>query len=201
MASPKHPSLLVYGDTEKLSFPLMLILGREFNGVGDVVRRVGQYNWSESPRSLFWNTTYRLIAQVAGFSEGMALKDFCSTRRSSPIALSNALPAAIPDGATASQKSRLRKAIPESLIHEHASFVLAGALGTRVKLVLLSGADGPDFGAASAVFEEECTRRGLPLATIPYLASRQPFATYRGALGESDAILVRDIVRAFRDST
>ena len=109
-----HPCVAYYGNTEKKAFPLLLVLGREYNGTGRVVSTIGQYNFSESRGSTFWNRTYGLVARA--YPEASHLKQRCIGLDLSPLVFSNVSPQPILNRVNA--KHAIRAGISPTLISD-----------------------------------------------------------------------------------
>jgi|SRR5947207_662961 len=172
VCSREQPAIAYLGSSIDTSFPAILVFGREYNNnPANSVRGLGQYCFRCSPRSLFWNRTYRLVARLSGRDD---FKATCIVRHESPIMFSNVLPRPIPNAASASEKRRLRAAIsPDALVQHIDGIFSIDAVINRLHLIVLSGVDDAVFRSGVARIRQRCGKRGVSIAEIAYLGSRQ----------------------------
>jgi hypothetical protein len=90
-----HHCIAYSGKTEARSFPLVLILGREYNSSGPLIPDIGQYDFTQSRGGSFWNRAYTLIARACPGSG--RLKNRCSDLDSSPLVFANVSLRSIPN--------------------------------------------------------------------------------------------------------
>ena len=189
-----RPVAACLGDSADADFPLVLVLGREYNGSGSLRPHVGRYCFSESPHSAFWNRTYSLLSracQVTGF------KSLCLKSGLSPVVFSNLMPQPIPNELPAVQKSRIRSGIPESQVRSHIQSLFGLPIARRFQAVLLSVGDHPAFTSAIERVQAECADRELPLIEVPYLGSRIGNDVVDAALDRHGAVALCSVVDAF----
>ena len=194
MPSQHAPCVSYFGNTDTLAFPLILIVGREYNGMGPVSHQAGRYDFTSSPRSLFWNRAYGLIDRIT--SEGPTLKDNCKSFRASPIIFSNVLPTAIE--ASVKNKWSARQKITESAIDRHIASVFQQTLIERVETVILACGPEKVFEYGSKLFRDHCEITRTPIVPLPYLGSRLRNQEFDGLVSESDAKVIRHAVECFR---
>ena len=86
----KDAALLYLGKSDIKTFPLILFMGREFNSDKEVdPSAIGEYNFSDSPHSTFWNRSYGLISRI---SKKTKFKRECIAMNISPIIFANISP-------------------------------------------------------------------------------------------------------------
>lgn len=169
-----------YGDTDRHGYPLVLIFGREGNNEGPMRDVMGWYDFALSPRSLFWNTSYGVVARMMGVGSAAALKELCQSRRGSPVVFSNVSPLPLKDLATG--KGDLRRGVEEQVqgnIDTVFNLMDRHRLVARTALVILSV--GPNFELRETgltAIQSQCSRRSIPLLETPYFASRATSSEY-----------------------
>lgn len=184
-------ALLAYGDTARRSFPLILIFGREFNGVGDVEPKVGGYHFQGAAgRSRFWNRSYRLVAH----HHGSDLKSAVRRCGYSPILFSNALPISIRNAV--GDKTPGRDAVTPERIESHMQSIFRLPILKRLRCVVASGLDRGRLCDAKHLIQRECLQRGIHFIKIGYLGSGlRSDVLY--ALDPGDASALRKLVDDF----
>lgn len=193
--SEVRPILACLGGSADSDFPLLLVVGREYNGTGGVEPYVGHYCFTESPRSTFWNRAYGLVERACQ-KRGSELKRRVIAANLSPIAFSNALPNPIEN--EVADKRSLRLAIPEDRVRNHVATLFSLPIAERFKVVILSVGDGEEFRGAREAIEAECKRRDLYLVEIPYLGN-QSLSSEKvdDALSKEDEGAICSVVGAF----
>lgn len=134
-----HDRVLSYGKTyEEKRDPLILVIGREPSFKADnITSKMGRYDFNDVHPSSFWNVIYRYLAPAAGISDAY-LKELCSSTKTSPIVVGDALPIGVKNGDDA--VSTIRAEISECSISAHVKNTLdLSHAKDRVKLVLLAG--------------------------------------------------------------
>ena len=131
-----HPIIVVYGETSKKRFPLILVIGREPNNDVNIINKVGLYDFEKSPYCGFWNTSYKIIGEINHFSI-REYKHKCKAKKSSIICISNCMPKPILN--EVKDKDRIRKKISQEEIREHIDSIFSKDLIKRVKLIILAG--------------------------------------------------------------
>ena len=192
--------ILYLGKTLELRFPLILILGREYNsssinnGKGDVIYKVADYDFNKSRHSTFWNRAYGFV----GRCYGEAIKRHCRNKEASPIIFSNSLPHAIKDVISTPKKDRLRMQIPEQSISSHVENMFNQHIINRVRIVVLSGiGDNSIYGKATSKIITKCKERKIPYFAMEYLASRLSNEKIDGSVSQADKERIRNIVKSF----
>lgn len=161
-----HASVLIFRSTGQASFPLILVIGREANTRRTINNGVGQYDFRHHPRCGFWNISYGVIARVKGWN-GRQLKVQCVNYNASPIIYADALPIGI--RYKVRDKKTVRAQLAQAVIREHVSTVFSHfRLIDRVQLVITSGLHSALFVPARAEIEEQCARRKIPCAHVPF---------------------------------
>lgn len=161
-----RPIAACLGDTIDGSFPLVLVLGREFNGEGDISKEVGTYSFEESPRSLFWNRTYSFLSRA---TDDPRFKADCRKHGRSPVVFSNVLPKPIPNHI--GNKNAIRAKMAESDVRSHIDALFDLDLAKRFDAVILSVGDDPVFAPARKMVEQACKGHGPLLIVLPYFAT------------------------------
>ncbi len=192
-----RPCVAYYGNTEKGAFPLLLVFGREYNGTGCVVSTVGQYDFSESRGSTFWNRAYGLIARAC--PEAGHLKQRCIDLDLSPLVFSNVSPQPILNRVNA--KHAIRAEISPKLISDHLLQVFAQPILERVQVVLLSIGTVSSFADARDLVKSKCRARNLHFINLPYLASRSSNRDVDTALSDEGRTVIRRVIAQFFAST
>jgi len=194
----KGPALAYYGKTLHTSYPLLLIVGREYNGTGTVIDGMDEYNFIESPRSSFWNRAYSFASRC--HNRTTFLKKDCIQSERSPIVFSNALPLRIPNARLAKEKraERLKVSQDEDKIERHIQRLFHQPLIPRVRGAVLSGLDDSEvFRRAVTLIQSECEGRQIRVIRLPYFAARYSDEILDEKLAEEDRTVVKEIIREF----
>lgn len=192
----RGPVLAYYGKTLHTSYPLLLIVGREYNGSGSVTGEMGEYNFTESWGSSFWNRAYSFASRC--HSRTTRLKKDCVQSGCSPIVFSNALPLRIPNHRSAKEKRAQRLKVPQDAIERYIRLLFHQPLIPRVRGAVLSGLDDPEvFDSAVALIQSECEGRQIRVIRLPYFAARYSDEIFDEKLAEQDRAVVQEIIKAF----
>ena len=195
---PQKPPCVSYlGRTNQLRFPLVLFIGREYNGTGIASSRVGQYCFEKSPKSIFWNRAYCLVDRV--IIENNSLKSECRRTISSPILFSNLLPISIPN----SSRSKLtaRKAITDIALNQHLVNVFSQEIVKRVEIVILSCGQDEVFARGTTLVRSHCKMRKKKLIELPYLGSRLTNADIDAHLSKEQTASIRRLAQRWRTTS
>ena len=192
--------ILYLGKTLELHFPLILILGREYNSrsinnaKGDVINKVDKYDFHKSPKSTFWNRAYGFV----GRCYGEAIKSHCRNKEASPIIFSNLLPHAIENVIPPPKKNRLRMQIPEQSISSHVENMFNQHIINRVRIAVLSGIENESiYGRATSKIITKCKERKIPYFEMPYLGNRLSNEQIDRNVSQADKVRIRNIVKSF----
>lgn len=192
--------ILYLGKTLELHFPLILILGREYNsssinnGKGDVIYKVDEYDFNKSRYSIFWNRAYGFV----GRCYGEAIKWHCRNKEASPIIFSNSLPHAIENVISTPKKNRLRMQIPEQYISSHVENMFNQHIINRVRIAVLSGIENESiYGRATSKIITKCKERKIPYFEMEYLGSRKSNEQIDRSVSQADKERIRNIVKSF----
>ena len=165
-----HPSIAVYGQTEKRDFPLILIIGREPNNDIPLRYEVNKYDFDYSPeerKCAFWNMSFKLIGEQNNLNVREIKQKFIDNN-SSFIIFSDSSPQTQKNNKN--NKIKIRRNIPEEKIKEHIKKILSEDIIKRVELVLLSGIDEKrGLERNLKCLKEYCTKLGIHYEEIPFL--------------------------------
>lgn len=165
--SSESEILLYFGKSHKYTFPLILIIGREYNGEGEVADKISYYDFKFSPRSAFWNRAYTFVGRACGEK----IKHFCIKAAVSPIIFGNALPISVPN--SIKNKNKLRLQISDNKIAAHIEDMFNQNIVQRVKVAILSGIENESiFRKARSLIVEKCQMHNITCFDVPYFASR-----------------------------
>ncbi len=134
-----HPILSVFGDTERLSFPIILIIGREPNDNVEMGHTIGRYEFG-SGGVPFWDIPYSIIAEYLGL-KGRELKSLCQHHNSSPIAFADI--SVKPICSNDKDKLSKRNEIQTEDFVNHLVEIESLPFFKRVELVVFAGLDYP----------------------------------------------------------
>ena len=190
-----RPLAACLGDSAAADFPLVLVLGREYNGSGGLRRQVGCYSFTESSGSTFWNRTYSLISRKCHAASDFKAR--CIAADLSPVVFANVLPRPIPNELSARRKRVVRLSLPEVEVRNHVRMIFDLLVAGRLAAVVMSVGDGPEFTAAKDQVRAECRTRALPLIELPYLGSRVANEVVDAALDRKQAEILCSVVAAF----
>jgi len=161
-----HPLFLDYGLTSQKDFSLILIIGREPNRNSICDKSHGQFDFDEFPKCAFWNIAFKTLGAHRGLNT-VQVKHLFRTKNTSPLVFTDASPKAIENKVP--DKNSIRQSLSDSEIADHVESILANEkLMSRVKLVLLSGLDGPKFERFRTLFRQQITARKIPMKAIPF---------------------------------
>lgn len=149
----KHPVMLAYKETERHTFPLILIIGREPNNNtgSESEDRIGSIPFKEKGTRMrngkeekynnaycgFWNNSFRILAKPNG-NNTSAIKEKFKERKACPIIFSDASPNAISNDLF--NKDSQRKKVNSNKIKDQINKIFNQRhLLLRVKLVIFSG--------------------------------------------------------------
>ena len=191
------PCAAYYGNTEKKAFPLLLVLGREYNNSGRVGSTVGKYDFDESHGSTFWNRTYSLIARAC--PEVGNFKQRCIGLDLSPVVFSNVSPQPILN--KDNTKHVIRAGISPTLISDHLLQVFAQPIIKRVEAVLFSVGTESSFADARDLVRSKCSARTMHFIDLPYLGARFSNRVVDTALSAEGRSVIRRVVTQFFSST
>jgi len=140
-----HPTILVYGDTLKYIFPLILIIGREPNNVLPVRDTVEEYDFDTARHCAFWNFSHGFVARIVNKRHtARDFKQLCRSKKASPIAYADSLPICIPNETVGKQIAR--SSVSDADINRHIDNIFRHRqIINRTALVLLSGLRDPVF--------------------------------------------------------
>ena len=163
----KHPAILLFGDSKSLDFPLIMCVGREPNDQGFYGDSVGTYdkNLVMPPRVGFWNTAFKVVADVEGTTVKQ-LKETCRSYRSSILAFADVSPKPILSRIAA--KGDIRSSVTRQEKEKHIKSIFSKPLIERVRIFLLSGIAGPQFSEARSLFVSECEARKKAFYDLPF---------------------------------
>ena len=193
----KDFSVVAIGKTGSQSYPLVLIFGRENNGMADLVPGIAEYDPSVSSGSAFWNRAFTFLQRTARMPE--LLRSFCVDRKMGPVLFSNALPRPIPNQHQG--KNEIRSGIPYEAIKEHIEGVFSLPVIDRVKAVVFSTGGADCFNVPRAMVQDHCDQRGIKFIEAPYFASRSANDQIDSAVSEADRAFLGAIVEEFRAHT
>ena len=164
-----HPILSVYGQTEKLAFPLILIIGREPNSGLEMGHEVGTYEFGKGGVP-FWDIPYSILAEYIGL-KGRELKCFCRCRNNSPITFADISDK--PIHSNDNNKSRKRNERETEDFVNHLTEVEQLPIFKRVKSVIFSGLDYPleakgRYGEALIRFEKKWDDRDIETVRVRF---------------------------------
>jgi len=161
-----HPILLTFGQTLTSTFPLILAIGREPNTPEPIRNILGTYDFRRHPRCGFWNTSYSVVARVAG-KKTRQLKHLCVSKGASPIVYADALPIGVPNAIR--DKDAYRRAVSSSSIAEHIANIFAYRdITARVALIMVSGLYSPIFDTSKQQIEAACRSAGISYVHVPF---------------------------------
>jgi len=192
--------LLVFRRTASRHDKLILFVGREPNNALARRHAVGcheEFSWKHEGRTRtcpFWNNAYGLAARTIEHGPGW-LKAGCLRVDASPIAFTDLSPRSLDGGVSASEKRRIREAIPASDVERHLQQVFSHPIvRDRIELVVASGIIGSGLDRGMPALERTCTELGLPLRHIHSLSSTRHTHTQRLArLGDAREIIRRTV--------
>ena len=150
---PKHPIISLYGDTEALRFPLILVIGREPNDDLKMGDEVGPYDFMKAPHTGVWNTAYKLVASSRGMSIAR-FKKLCRNRGNSVLAFADVSPFTIPNGVK--NKAEIRSRYGTEDYVKHVKDIMVKKVFGRVQMVILSGLENSRYIGAVKEIEGEC---------------------------------------------
>jgi len=171
-------NFLVFGETEKETHPLIVIVGREPNNNMDRSISIGTYadqalegegKWPS--RVQFWNNSYGLIGRYAGLSAA-SMKHEGVSRKSSPIAFTDASPISLDGSVTPYQKRKIREEISQEVLDSHIDDVFSHTeMWQRTRLVIIAGVKGCGLDKAVEPLESACERFNIPSCHVHSLSS------------------------------
>ena len=167
----KHPMIYLLGDTELLSYPLILTIGREPNQDLELDNSIGLLCAAEfsMQRGGVFVTAYTQIAkQFTGDNTMISrFKGYCLQNNASPILFANAYPKAIKNEVV--NKVQLRAQLTAEEIRQHISNLFNCPLAKRYALVIQHGVDN---SAASQIAQQTvkqyCSELGISYITSAY---------------------------------
>jgi len=188
-------SMLVYGDTQKYLFPLILFMGPEYTSYPSAINGpVTSYELTDAG-SRFWSRAFSLVKRVSGND----IRRDSILNKCSPIAFSHVLPLCLSPRISRNERKRMRASISADEIVGHLGTVFAEPIFSRVKLVLLSGLDGRRGLAAPArIAKEMITEHSLPHLEIPHLASRVSNQALEAPVREDQRRVIIEIMEEFK---
>ena len=164
-----HPPCVSYfGETNQKTFLTILVIGREYNGIGDATSYAGPYDFKASPRSLFWNRAYCLVGRVT--NQDRPLKYYSKKYGISPIIFGNMLPTSIPNGSQ--NKLAVRGNIGAISVNQHLNNIFSQDLVKRAEVIILSCGPQKAFEGGSATVLNWASDNKKALIKLPYLGSR-----------------------------
>lgn len=190
-----RPIVACLGSTEENSFPLLLVFGREYNGEGTVSLRVGTYDFTESPRSTFWNRTYRFLERNC--VSGSQLKARCVAGRSSPVIFANVFPKPIPNCFSGRAKRAIRESVSFEVLSGHLGSIFCLALMKRVKAVILSLGQDSQFSPAAECVRQLCAVARQPLVELPYFGSHVRVPVFDSVLTDAQRQPLCSVLASF----
>ena len=195
-----QPTIACLGFTAERDFPLLLVFGREYNNDGSVANFLGEYSFDESPRSHFWNRTYKFIERNCEMAS--KFKMTCITERASPVLFSNVLPKPIPTQLSDATKKKIRLAIFQEEIGEYIDGIFSLPIVDRVRLAVLSGVEGESvFGYSTNRIHRACGMRGIDVVSLPYFGSRSLNAKIDDALSKSNRKAMCSVINSFYNAS
>lgn len=190
------PALALYGSTERQTFPLILVFGREFNNNEPIARpyRMGSYCLCPgcAPGASFWNCSYSWAGRTARFDD---LKAIVRKHDSSPIVFSNALPNPIPNGE--GRKQELRGQIPLDEIRNYLQWIFESGIIARVKCITMSGLTDAPFKAARDFIDQKCAEQEIHTIRVPYFV-RESIEKIDSGIQGNDREVLNEILLEFR---
>ena len=195
---PIDYSVVAVGDTERERFPLILVIGRESNGVANILPGVSIYDETVSSGSAFWNRAYGFVQRLSRW-EGH-FRQSCVEAKMSPIIFTNALPKPIPNAMQ--NKDSLRAAAQKDEIRSHLSGVFGLHVADRIGAVVFSTGNSAVYEFSRAEVKQVCSERSIPFIEVPYFATQGlPNTTLDESIRPKDAAVIRNIVDEFKEYT
>lgn len=166
MHDTSHPLIILYEETGRENFPLVLFVGREPNNNAPYDDYVGPYDFYETPHCGFWNVAYKIVAESQNMTVG-ELKELCFNNRSSILAFTNITP--IPILHRVKSKDTIRKEISREESREHIEKIFSkDIIIKRVELIVLSGLDRKEFSEPLEFFVKMCEFHKKHFIQLPF---------------------------------
>ena len=205
----KHPVMLAYKETERHTFPLILIIGREPNNNtgSESEDRIGSIPFKEKGTRIrngkeekynnaycsFWNNSFGILAKQKGIKTSAIKKEF-EERKACPIIFSDASPNAISNDFF--NKDSERKKVNADKVKDQLNKIFNQKhLLLRVRLVIFSGLGNDHYKD----FKDEFKSRSKNIYSFEINES-VPFFYGTNSRGINDAILKNeDILKEVYD--
>ena len=199
MHDNSHPLIVVYGNTQKEDFPLILVVGREPNNNVPFDDSVGNYDFEKAPRCNFWNTAYKVVADTNGINV-RELKDSCKKNKSSILAFTDLSPR--PLLIRVKNKEKQRSQISKKEFDNHILKIFSkNEIINRVGIIILSGVKNkPEFIDALNIFKKQCGKYQKSFLEIPFLYSGN-YREIKSIITESQKNTIMKIYRRWKDDT
>ena len=186
--------LLGYGDTFSRTFPLILVIGREPNTNKQIVNCLGAYDFLKSPGCGFWNTSFGMVARIAGMRTWQVKKK-CKEVSASPILYADSLPKGILT--TTKNKQLQRNNISTEEIQKHLAILFSfEAIKQRVRIIITSGLYSPTFDYAKEEIKRHGQEHGISVCHVPFFYGTNA-PKIQLALSEQDKICISNTWQDF----
>lgn len=198
MHDNSHPLIVVYDNTQKTNFPLILVVGREPNNNVPFDDSVGNYDFEGKPRCKcnFWNTAYKVVADTNGINV-RELKDYCKINKSSILAFTDLSPR--PIKMREKNKDKQRSQILDKEYEQHILKIFSKSeIISRIRLIILSGVDKPEFSYALKTFKTVCRKYQKLFLEIPFLYSGN-YPKIRKEISENHKKAIRTIYSQWKN--
>jgi hypothetical protein len=173
--------VMVYKDTLRYAFPLLLIMGREPNDTLEMGTKVGPYDFDEKElvegkemrrsRCVFWNMAYKLVGDLNGIDDlsVAGLKGKCRIAGTSPIIFADLSPRSI--RSAVGNKPGQRLGILPAEFEKHFEAILGCEVIERIDLFLLPGSENDGLEGPRRKLEKQCGSVGKYAISIPFLST------------------------------
>lgn len=167
-------SVVAFRNSVEADYPLVLVLGREYNGDGDglVDQGVSIYDPVASSGAKFWNSAMRFVVRC-GTKDAQENIDKWRESGHAPVIFSNVFPIEVPNADDAGKGAR-RSGCTDDQIESHLQGVFKLPISRRVKVVVISVDHNfqPPFGNAIGIARKVCRDHNIPSVVAPYFGAR-----------------------------
>lgn len=196
MYDNSHPLIVVYDNTQKANFPLILVVGREPNNNVPIDDSVGNYDFEEPSRCNFWNTAYKVVADTNGISV-RELKYSCKKNKSSILAFTDLSPR--PIKIREKNKDKQRSQISKEEYEQHILKIFSKIeIINRIRLIVLSGVDKTEFSYVLNIFKIQCQKYQKLFLEIPFLYSGN-YPKIRKKISENHKKAIRKVYSQWKN--
>lgn len=175
----------------------MLVVGREPNHDSVADRDWMPLELHLAPKCSLWNLAHSLVAaRLSDPLRSGLFKRLCRKAGASPVMIADAFPLGLSDSANnPREKSAARAAVSDAELALHVERVFAvKTLIDRVRFVLISGHDHPDFSRPRQLYRNALKRH---LADVPVLETKFLYGTNMPVIRE-DIVNTAESERALR---